>query len=108
MIESGREQGGSSVQREITKMIENMAVSQTEMAKIIAAERHTAVHMAQLVHDIPPHNPGFGGIEELMGNSLAVTKNVAAYLNSLADLEDTLADHLSYLLKEVNIPEGEE
>jgi hypothetical protein len=85
-----------------------MATSQQEMAKILEAKRHIAVRMAQLVQDIPEQNPSFDSIEELTENSLNMTKNIATYLNSLADLEDALADNLAIVMKEVDIPEDEE
>jgi GTP1/Obg family GTP-binding protein len=92
------------VHRQMTAMIKHMAVSQQEMAKILEAERHVAVRLAQLVQDIP----SFEGIEALTEASLTVTKNIAAYLNSLADFEDALADNLVVVLKEVQIPESQE
>ncbi|OXM83489.1 nucleoside-diphosphate sugar epimerase [Paenibacillus rigui] len=94
--------------RQVTKIIEHMAASQQEMAKILEAKRHIAVRMSQLFQAIPERNPSFGDIDELTESSMAVTKNVAAYLSSLADLEDALADNLTIVMKEVEIPEGEE
>jgi hypothetical protein len=39
---------------------------------------------------------------------MSVSKNIAGYLNSLADLEDALADNLTFVMKEADIPDGEE
>lgn len=94
--------------QQVTSIIEHMASSHWEMTKILEAKRHVAVRMAQLVHEIPHENPTFGDIEGLMEKSLSVTKNIAAYLNSLADLSDAIADNLILIMKEVEIPDGEE
>ena len=96
------------MQHQVTRIIEHMARSQAEMASILEAERHVTVHMARLVHEIPAELPGFPGIDALTEHAMSVTKNVAAYLNSLADLEDALADQLAVIVKIVDIPEGEE
>ncbi|MCR8629687.1 MULTISPECIES: nucleoside-diphosphate sugar epimerase [Paenibacillus] len=96
------------MQRQVTNIIKHMADSQQEMAKILEAKRHIAVRMAQIVHDIPELNPSFDDIDMLTENSMNVSKNIAAYLSSLADLEDALADNLAFVMKEVDIPDGEE
>ncbi|TVY11842.1 nucleoside-diphosphate sugar epimerase [Paenibacillus cremeus] len=96
------------MQRQVTKIIEAMAASQWNMAKIIEANRHVTEHIAHMTIEIPHKNPSFGDIELLTDNALSVAKNVAAYLNSLADLEDAIGDNLSLVMKEVNVPDGEE
>ncbi|MFH5182132.1 nucleoside-diphosphate sugar epimerase [Paenibacillus sp. TAB 01] len=94
--------------RQVTKIIEYMAASQQEMANILEAKRLIATRMSQLMLEIPEKNPSFTDIEELAESSLSMTKNIAAYLSSLADLEDALADNLAVVMKEVNLPDGEE
>ncbi|SDD29961.1 hypothetical protein SAMN02799630_02773 [Paenibacillus sp. UNCCL117] len=94
--------------KQITTMMHHMATSQEEMVRILEAKRQVAVRMAQLVHDIPPQYPGFDGVEALTENAMNVTKNIAGYLSSLADLEEALADNLTFVLKEVQAPAGEE
>ncbi len=94
--------------RQVTSMIRHMAESQQEMANILEANRHVAVRMAQLVHDIPPDNPSFQDIESLTEHSLNVSKSVAIYLSGLADLEEALAEHLALIVKIVDIPDDEE
>ncbi|MCZ8513581.1 nucleoside-diphosphate sugar epimerase [Paenibacillus filicis] len=96
------------MQRQISGMLEHMATSQLEMAKILEAKRQIAVRMAQLIHDIPPTNPAFNGIEALTEHSMSITKNIATYLSSLADFEDALADNLAVVFKQVQIPDEEE
>ncbi|WP_028547595.1 hypothetical protein [Paenibacillus sp. UNC451MF] len=90
------------MQRQIDNIIENMSVSQLEMSKILEAQRHIAIHVAQFIHGIPHENPSFESIEMLTDNTLNVTKNIAAYLNSLADLADTLGDTLLMVMKEID------
>ncbi|MCS7458819.1 nucleoside-diphosphate sugar epimerase [Paenibacillus doosanensis] len=94
--------------KQITKMLEHIASSQMEMANILEAKRHVAVHMSQLVHNIAEQYPNVDGVEMLTEHSLDVAKNIAVYLSSLADLEEALAENLSYVMKEVDMPDGEE
>ncbi|KZE75067.1 hypothetical protein [Paenibacillus elgii] len=94
--------------RQVTRMIRHMAASQQEMANILEANRHVAVRMAQLVHDIPPDNPSFQDIESLTEHSLHVSKSIAVYLSGLADLEEALAEHMALIVKIVEIPDDEE
>ncbi|ALS23326.1 hypothetical protein [Paenibacillus naphthalenovorans] len=94
--------------QQATSIIEHMASSHWEMSKILESERHVAVRMAELVHEIPEYNPTFDDIPALMEGSLLVTKNVAAYLNSLADLSDAIGDNLNLIMKEQRSSDGEE
>jgi hypothetical protein len=96
------------MQRKVTSIIEHMAASHMEIAKILEAKRHIAVRMSEIVHDVPERKPSFENIEILTESSLSITKNIAAYLNSLADLEDALADNLALVMKEVETPDNEE
>jgi hypothetical protein len=96
------------MQDEITRIIEHMAKAQHEMARILEAKRFVAAHMATLVEQIPDHDPSFGEIHDLMENSLSVTKSVAGYLNSLADLEDAIADNLIHIMKDMKEQPSEE
>ncbi|MNV95014.1 hypothetical protein D3C71_1898640 [compost metagenome] len=95
------------MQRQLDNIIEHMSISQLEMAKILEAQRHIAVLAGQFIHDIPHENPSFGDIEMLTDNSLNVTKNIAAYLNSLADLADTLAENLIIVMKGIDSSDEE-
>ncbi|PUA35768.1 nucleoside-diphosphate sugar epimerase [Paenibacillus elgii] len=94
--------------RQVTRMIRHMAASQQEMANILEANRHVAVFMAHLFHDIPPDNPSFQDIESLTEHSLNVSKSIAVYLSGLADLEEALAGHMALMVKIVEIPDDEE
>ncbi|TBL81739.1 hypothetical protein [Paenibacillus thalictri] len=96
------------MQNQITDMIVHMAKSQEELANIIEAKRHIAIHLSALSHHIPHENPGFGDISDLMEQSLLVTKSITSYLNSLADLEDALTENLTSVIKELEEDPGEE
>lgn len=89
------------MQHIVTEMIEHMSQSHGQLARILEGKRHVAVRMAQLVHALPDQHPGFGGFEELMDNSEAVTKSVVAYLNGIADLQESLAETLAMVMKEM-------
>jgi hypothetical protein len=88
------------VDQHISSIIEHMARSHEEMARILEAKRHVAIHMAQLIQFIPDH-PAMAGAEVIMKNAVTVTENVTAYLNSIADLEESIADNLEAVMKEI-------
>ncbi|WP_219838449.1 nucleoside-diphosphate sugar epimerase [Paenibacillus sp. R14(2021)] len=88
------------MQHIVTEMVEHMSHSHEQMARVLEAKRHVAVRMAQLVHALPDQHPGFGGFDKLMDNSQAVTKNVVAYLNSIAELQESLAMTISAVMRE--------
>lgn len=88
----------SQKHRPCISMLEHMAKSQHELANILEAKRFVVAHMAMMVKQIPDKDPSFGEIKPLMGYSLDTTKGIATYLNSLADLEDALADNIAPIL----------
>ncbi|BBH18688.1 hypothetical protein Back11_00330 [Paenibacillus baekrokdamisoli] len=89
------------MQHIVTEMIEHMSHSHAQMARILETKRHVAVRMAQMVQALPDHHPSFGGMSELMESSHALTKNVVAYLNSIADLQETMAATIGAVMKEL-------
>lgn len=93
--------------QQITTIISHMAKSHLELAKIIEAKRQSAVHAAKLIAAIPNENPSMEGHEGTTDFALQVTKSVTSYLNSLADLEEAVADNLTQVMKELNNNEGE-
>ncbi|WP_308635568.1 nucleoside-diphosphate sugar epimerase [Paenibacillus silvisoli] len=96
------------MQHIVTEMIEHMSRSQEQLARVLEAKRHVAVRMAQIVHALPDTHPGFGGVNELMDNSHLMTKNVVAYLHSIAELQESLALTISAVMKEFDVPEYNE
>lgn len=95
-IESG---GAGIVQELYTEMIVHLAQSHQQMARILDAKRRVTVRMAQLVDVLPDVHPHFNGLDGLLDNTSQVTKTVVAYLNSLADLEEAVADSLTNIVK---------
>ncbi|MBW7458498.1 nucleoside-diphosphate sugar epimerase [Paenibacillus sepulcri] len=89
------------MQHIVTEMIEHMSRSHEQMARVMEAERHVAVRMAQIVHALPDQHPNFGGVSELMEQSQSVSKNLVAYLNSIAELQETMAATLTTVMKEL-------
>ncbi|WP_409341786.1 nucleoside-diphosphate sugar epimerase [Paenibacillus sp. MBLB4367] len=93
--------------QQITAIIHHMSKSHHELARIIEAKRQSVVHAARLITAIPNENPSVEGFEGTTDFALSVTKNLTSYLNSLADLEDAMADNLTQVMKELNSNEGE-
>ncbi|MDT3428380.1 hypothetical protein J2Z22_003972 [Paenibacillus forsythiae] len=95
------------MQNKITKILEHMAHSHEQMARILDAERHVAVRMAQIVHDLPDAEPEFGGSAGVIESAGQVNKNIIAYLNAFADLQEAVAEQVGRVIKELNGQEEE-
>ncbi|MBB3113632.1 hypothetical protein FHS18_005745 [Paenibacillus phyllosphaerae] len=96
------------MQHLVTEMIEHMSRSQEQMVRVLEAKRHVAVRMSQMVNALPSEYPDFDGMGGLMQNSQAVTQNVIGYLNTLAELQETLAVTIGSIMKEMDSGEQEE
>lgn len=99
--------GDMKVQSKITKVLQHMAHTHEQMARILDAERHVAVRMSQIVHDLPDADPDFDGISGMIESTGQVNKNLIAYLNALADLEEAMAEGVGRVIKELNGQEEE-
>ncbi|SDF29212.1 hypothetical protein SAMN04488542_108129 [Fontibacillus panacisegetis] len=85
----------------ITEIIVHLSHSHQQMARVIDAERHVSVRMAQIVHAIPDNDPAFDGIPGMLENTGLVNKSVVSYLNAIADLEEAMAENLGLVIKEM-------
>ena len=88
------------MQELMTEIIVHLSHSHQQMARMLDAKRQIAVRMAQNVNLLPDEHPQLNGLEGLLDSSSQVTKSVIAYVNSLADLEDAMADTLALMVKE--------
>lgn len=95
------------VQNKVNEMLNHMSFSHQQLARIIDSQRHVAVRMSQIVHDLPDCDPDFGGVSGIMENSGRVNKSIISYLHSIAELEEAIAESLSLVMKEICIPEEE-
>jgi len=96
------------MQQLIDEVVEHLSISHQQMARILEAERHVAVRMAQIVHSMPDQHPDLGGFEGLLDGAQAVGKNLVAYLNGIAELQEAVAEHLTVVVKELDGGESEE
>lgn len=113
------------MEKKIDDMVEYLSHSQQQLARILEAQRHAAVRMAQIIHSLPNHEiqaseePNSRGGSSLGGQLLGgrssgsqveqVNGSIAAYLNAMADLQQTSADSLEIVMKELRATEqGEE
>ncbi|WP_019638568.1 hypothetical protein [Paenibacillus fonticola] len=95
------------MEQKITEMIIHMSHSHGQIARIIDAERQVAVRMAQIIHSIPDADPDFDGTDGLIENTGRINKSVVAYLNSIADLEEAMAENLELVIKELKVQDEE-
>lgn len=95
------------MQRTEDAVLNHISHSCRQLARILEAKRHVATQMANNVHAIPDRNPQFDTIPELLYHSQLIGKSIGGYLHSLADLEENIADHISIVFKELDVPEEE-
>lgn len=87
------------MQELMNEIVVHLSHSHQQMARILDAKRQIAVRMAQMVSMLPDEHPQLNGLEGLLDSSSQVTKSVIAYVNSLADLEEAMADGLTQIVK---------
>lgn len=96
------------MEQRVTKIISHIAASHREMSKILATHRSVSTQMATIASDIPDSHPNFEGVGMLQEQALQLTKNITAYLNSLANLEEAIAQQTEIVMKEMKDPDDEE
>lgn len=95
------------MQHTINEMIGHMSHSYQQLARVLEAERHICVRMAQVVHALPDQSPAFGGHSGVLKSCQGMNKNIVSYLNSIAELEETLAEQLASVMRELEAPDEE-
>jgi hypothetical protein len=96
------------MEQSITSIIEHMAVSHRELAKILDHKGRVGVRMSTLIDEVPSVAPSFEDVETLMEHALGITKSVTYYLNSLADLEDAISANVTLVINELTPSDGDE
>jgi hypothetical protein len=92
----------------IESKLHAMAKAQEQLARLVAAESRMVLHMAGLAREIPGEaQPFVGGSAEFPRTAKLMTKQLSAYLQTVAELEEALADNLSLAVKELRIAEEE-
>lgn len=87
--------------QKVTDILMHMAHSHQQLARVIDAERHISVRMAQIVHALPDQELDFEGVESMMENTASLNKSLIAYLNSIADLQEAMAENLTQVMNEL-------
>jgi hypothetical protein len=90
------------VESKIDDMIAHLSHSQQQLARILEAQRHAAVRMAQIIHSLPDYELQLAeGSRSSGGHTVQVNRSIVSYLNAMADLQQTAADSLEIVLKEL-------
>jgi hypothetical protein len=96
------------VQDQVTSIIGHMSKSHMEIARILEAKRQNIVNTAHVIGALPNANLQFDGALTIGSNAIDISKSVTLYLNSLAELEEAIADNLELVIKELAEYEDEE
>lgn len=98
------------MEKKINDMLEHLSYSQQQIARIFEAQRHASVRMTQIIHSLPNLQPQSSEETKSSGGQVEqVNGSIVAYLNAMADLQQTTADSLEVAMKELTENEqGEE
>ncbi|GFR39063.1 hypothetical protein PRECH8_23590 [Insulibacter thermoxylanivorax] len=95
------------IDKQAADFLSHMAKAHEELANILLAAKDIALHTAhELVSVVPVQGMTFRGKDAVLEQAMNLTSNVAAYLNSIGDLQEALADNLEPVLE--NLREQEE
>jgi hypothetical protein len=83
----------------LTEIVFNLSRSHQQMARILDAKRQVTVRMALMVQALPDEHPQLNGLDGLLESSSQVTKSVISYLNSLAELQEAVAQSMTHVVK---------
>jgi len=96
------------VEQQITDTIRHMAKSHVELAKILQEKRDVTVHASNLIYEISDGSVSEYDFGTIIEGAVEVTDSITAYLGSLADLEEAIAENLSCVMKEMAEDSAEE
>jgi hypothetical protein len=85
----------------LTEIVVHLSRSHQQMARILDAKRQVTVRLAHMVQALPDEHPQLNGLDGLLDSSSQVTKSVISYLNSLADLQDAVAESMTHVVKAI-------
>lgn len=90
------------MEKQINDLVNHLSQSQQQMARILEAQRHAAVRMAQIIHAMPDALTHFHSDSKGTGGPVEqVNGIIVSYLNAMADFQQTAADNLEIVLKEL-------
>ncbi|MFC5702247.1 nucleoside-diphosphate sugar epimerase [Cohnella faecalis] len=91
----------------MTEIVVHLSQSHQQMARILDAKRQVTVRLSHIVQGLPDVQPQLNGLTGLLGSSSQVNKSIVAYLNSLADFQDAVADSLTNVVKAITVSDEE-
>ncbi|WP_127578770.1 nucleoside-diphosphate sugar epimerase [Paenibacillus koleovorans] len=95
------------MEHQVTSIIGHLARSHAEMARVLESKRESITNVSHIMTAMPNENLALGDARAIGLSAMDIAKSVTAYLNSLADLEDAIADNLETVIKELD-PDQEE
>lgn len=95
------------MQNKIDEIINHIAHSHQQIARVLDAKRQVAVRMSEIIHHLPDNEPELDGVEGLLDSSGQINKSIISYLGGLADLEEAVAETLTQIMREIAVQEEE-
>lgn len=96
------------MENQVNTFLSHLSHSQQQLARILEAQRHAAIRAAQIIHSLPSQEKArTSGSKQSEGQAEQLNKSITAYLNAMADFQQTAADHLQVVMKELGDTEEE-
>ena len=86
----------------ITELLTHVARAHEELASILHASREITMHTAQELVGTLPQRGIASNKDAVLESALALAGSVVAYLNSIGDLQDALADNLEPVMEQLH------
>ncbi|MCM3785874.1 nucleoside-diphosphate sugar epimerase [Neobacillus mesonae] len=89
------------MQQRLDEMLVHLANSHQQIARVLEAERHVNVRMAEMISVMPDILPHFTDMQGLIDGTGQLNTGIVAYLGHLADLEEMIADSIGHIVREM-------
>lgn len=89
------------MEHDITDMLEHMAKSHEQLARLLKFGRDTTVHMSSLITAIPNRDASFIATEQaaVWLHAGELTASITSYLDSIGNLQEAAAENLELVMK---------
>lgn len=90
----------------VTEMLKHMSKSSQQLARMAEADSHVTMKLSKLVEALPDEHSA--ELPACLENTQALANNIAAYLTSIGDLEESIAAQLSFVIHGLKEADEEE
>lgn len=89
------------MQQKLDEVLAHLAHTHHQVARVLEAERHVNVRMAEMISVMPDMLPHFTDMQGLIDGAGQLNTGIVSYLGNLADLEEMIADSITHIVREM-------